>query len=253
MYMYFKLKYCRKFFFILSLLVLTISFEDIVYATRIPFIWHTGFKIGISKSDNNNNFSDAETDIHEEGSNSRVGGSAGTYLSFTHKDAEYVNLQLELNYYQKGFKKIIRQSVNDPYQNPNSGSPTFQGASREYKYVQKVYLEYIGLPLLLKLDFGTFFNWNDKMYVLLGTGTNILVTGVIKQSNDVLNVYKYYERVEFDYQLGIGYNFFKLGNFHLFSEIRYMKGISEINKVTNNFATQTTFTCFYVGIDYLLD
>ncbi len=226
-------------------------FQSTTYAKRIEFVWNFGVKTGYTSSNNSEKMDVSDKDISETASYSRDSMMGGFYFRFTHKGAEYTGLQIEINLLQKGFNKGFDRTVYDPY-NLKTTDDVIEN-EKELYFVQDVFLNYISIPLLFRLDLSSFWDEDGNDLILLfGFGVNILIGGKMDYAYESTTVFPYYERMEIDAQLGIVFNYLKQENFSLFIEGRYIRGAEQINKIDNHLITINNTFMIATGIDISL-
>ncbi|HEO65865.1 MAG TPA: PorT family protein [Spirochaetes bacterium] len=172
--------------------------------------WHFGAKIGAG-------FTHALVDNHSSSSSKLTDKSSlagGVFVNFSHVD--FARIQLEAIYMQKGFKR--------------------NGFSAN--------LTALSFPILARFQIpqGVFLNLGIAITVLTG-GT---VNDSSKSSTDIDD---HFERLEYDLEAGIGWEFevFKGGN--IFLELRLSYGLNNISTFYPQEVNLLT-THLYVGFQY---
>ncbi len=172
--------------------------------------WHFGAKIGAG-------FTDAAVKNHLSSSSKLTDKGSlagGVFVNFSHVD--YARIQLEAIYMEKGFKRT--------------------GFTANLKA--------LSFPILARFQIpqGVFLNIGIAITVLTG-GT---VNDASKSSTDIDD---HFERLEYDLEAGIGWEFevFKGGN--LFLELRLSYGLNNISTIYPQEVNLLT-THLYVGFQY---
>ncbi|GMT49527.1 MAG: hypothetical protein IEMM0008_1066 [bacterium] len=172
--------------------------------------WHFGVKVGAG-------FTDATVKNHSSSSSKLTDKNSlagGVFVNFSHVD--FARIQLEVIYMQRGFKRT--------------------GFSAD--------LTTLSFPILARFQIpqGVFLNLGIAITVLTG-GT---VNDAFKSSTDIDD---HFERLEYDLEVGIGWEFeiFKGGN--LFTELRLSYGLNNISTIYPQEVNLLT-THLYVGFQY---
>jgi hypothetical protein len=203
----------KKYFLLFALL----SFGTLVKA-QVSIIPKAGVSFATVALDKDNFFNDDKKAL--------VGFTGGLGLNFALTEDEFLSLQPELNYVQKGFAAESNGTTD---------------------YNLKYKLNYVELPVLLKIGFGT-----DVVrgYVNLGPSISYLLSGNVKGEGDFAEVVSgdidekieftdsetadptklHAQRLEFGANFGGGIGVALGGRSLLFLDARYVAGLTDFNK-----------------------
>lgn len=204
----------KQFIFLFALIMMATS--SIAQVSLVP---RAGVSISNVAMDNDNFF--------EDGRKNQIGFVGGLGLNFALTEDEFLSIQPELLYVQKGFAS--------------------EGSSLLGSYDYTYRLNYLELPVLLKIGFGT-----DVIrgYVNLGPSVGYLLNGQVKGSGEIAGLVGgsvdekieftksstndptelHANRIEFGASFGGGIGISLGGRSMLFVDARYNAGLTNFDK-----------------------